>query len=127
MSTNEIMETKEKINIDQVEGVNRCIYKCIVRILQEENKYMNLLETSMGSYFDGLKIGNKVQNALHLRPSGRFQNFKQRVKNVHGKSVEIVLDVAHNVDAIKALREKMKRTYPTAYVRYCPSHQFEVY
>ena len=126
MSTNEIMETKEKINIDQVEGVNRCIYKSIVRILQEESKYMNLSQTSKDNYLDGVKIGNKVKNALHLRPSGRFQNFKRRVKNVHRKSVEVVLDVAHNIDAIKALREKMERTYPNAYVRYYPSRH-EVY
>lgn len=91
---------------DKAEGVNRCIYKSVVNILESKKTIVGLTSSNVD-----------IENALNLRPSCRFQRVKQRVKSDHQKSVDIILDVAHNFDAIKALKEKVRTTYSNAHVR----------
>ena len=120
MRKNEIIQTKKEVDNDLVEGINRCIYKAIVYVLQSEERY--IFPLNRNDNYRSEFISNNNYDPMLLRPSCRFQIFKQRVKNAREKSVDVILDVAHNVDAIVALREKMRKTYPHAYVRYILNH-----
>ena len=118
MTKNEIIQTMKDVENDAIEGINRCIFKAIVYILQREKRCTAPLKRNDNFLNSKFTANNDICGSLHLRPSCRFHNFKQRVKNTQKKSVDVILDVAHNVDAIKALREKMSKTFPNAYVRY---------
>ena len=56
------------------------------------------------------------------RPPCRFEVFQQVVRGLRddgqdSRVVDVVLDVAHNTDAFKALIAKLKRTYPQTPIR----------
>jgi folylpolyglutamate synthase/dihydropteroate synthase len=61
------------------------------------------------------KLNDDITRALRKRPPCRFEVFSQTV-NVPGrlpKRVNIIFDIAHNIDAIKSLIKKVKAVYGT--------------
>lgn len=62
-----------------------------------------------------------IEHALSSRPSCRFEIYKEFILshalNIN-KQVHIVLDIAHNEDALIALENKVKLYYPNKPIRY---------
>ena len=77
-----------------------------------------MLQRQRNSVFDRLNDPSlDFSRALQSRPICRFETFRQTVGACHAngdntsKSVDVVLDIAHNADAVRTLMEKVRLLY----------------
>lgn len=76
---------------------------------------LRLLKNTPG-IFEAIEFNDKLENALKIRPPCRFEEFSI----TNGKEdirTKIILDIAHNEEAIKALIRRLKKHYPTSSIR----------
>jgi folylpolyglutamate synthase/dihydropteroate synthase len=92
--------------------LNTDIAKAALKIIKEST---NVLSEKID-----LENGN-LHTALLKRPLCRFEEFDVIQKSDKSKTqVKVILDMAHNIAAIKALTQRVHSFYPSSKIRYNP-------
>lgn len=96
-----------------IDDLNHDIALAALRLLQRP-KPAGSRSSSVFSRLNNPSID--YTRALRTRPMCRFEVFAQK-SAASGKKVDVVLDIAHNEDALKTLVGKVKLVYPDTPVK----------
>ncbi|RYH31350.1 hypothetical protein EON65_02905 [archaeon] len=96
------------------DDLNTDLSKAALKILCNKG----LLSSSRFGCYSEIVSQPKVQQALKSRPICRFETFRLKYTvNYDRKVADIVLDMAHNVDALQALSKRIESNFPHHEVR----------
>jgi folylpolyglutamate synthase/dihydropteroate synthase len=90
--------------------LNTDIAKAALKIIKESNILLS----------EKIDLENEnLQKALLKRPICRFEEFDIVKKSDKSRTqVKVILDMAHNIAAIKALAQRVRSFYPSSKIRY---------
>ncbi len=120
MNKNKSIES-QAVNND-IDDLNVDIAKAALKIIQgSKNIYCELYQNKLANFwkFDL----SKLENSLIKRPPCRFEvieyGINTKLPGVGDKqTVKVVLDIAHNEDAVSTLINKLKLKFPNEKFRY---------
>eukprot|EP01031_Cornospumella_fuschlensis_P028999 gene28999-35003_t len=92
------------------DDLNTDLSKGALKILSQKD----VLSSSKYGAYEDIIARPEIQQALRSRPICRFETFKLSyvTSSDEKKEVDVVLDMAHNVDALQALAKRIAKNFP---------------
>jgi len=122
----ELAYTSKLQGADDIDLLNVDISRAALRILssprhsekQISNYFARLAlpqQSGVGNSSSSSSSSTAIEEGLLVRPPCRFQIFP--IKRNQGENVDVILDIAHNEDAMLALVKKVRKKYPSSPVQ----------
>ena len=108
LSPNEKLFDPSQGRASNIDDLNSDISYAVIKLLSDE-KYLS--NNKLGARIKGSLNKVEIWKAIDIRPPCRFEIHRVHVND---QSVEVILDIAHNVEAIAALVRKLRSRYPSS-------------